>query len=226
MKVLTAKVVGGKLDVPDGILEEGATVTLLLPEAEEGFTLSQEEQALLLEAIRQADRGEVVNGWQLLSELNGEAASSRKDTEVRQLFVVLMRVVRRFEELFPGRRFTPDGHLVGSLGEVYAAQRYALNLKGASFAGCDAEDVVSRPIEIKVTQRTSVGFRSEPPHALVFVLTPSGEFEEIYNGPGSLVWANAGPPQRNGQRTIGVARLRRLMEQVPLADRLPTTFTQ
>jgi hypothetical protein len=36
MKVLTAKVVSGKLDVPDGTLEEGAT--LLLPEAEEGFT--------------------------------------------------------------------------------------------------------------------------------------------------------------------------------------------
>ncbi len=67
MKVFIAKVVGGKLDVPDGTLEEGATVTLLLPEAEEGFTLSQEEQELLLEAIRQADRGEVVDGWQLLN---------------------------------------------------------------------------------------------------------------------------------------------------------------
>lgn len=69
MKVLTAKVVDGKLDVPDGTLEEGATVTLLLPEAEEGFTLSQEEQELLLEAIRQADRGEVVDGWKLLDDL-------------------------------------------------------------------------------------------------------------------------------------------------------------
>lgn len=69
MKVLTAKVVGGKLDVPDGTLEEGTTVTLLLPEAEEGFNLSQEERALLLESIRQADRGEVVDGWQLLDDL-------------------------------------------------------------------------------------------------------------------------------------------------------------
>jgi hypothetical protein len=57
------------LDVPDGTLEEGATVTLLVPEAEEGFILSQEEQALLLEAIHQADRGEVVDGWHLLDEL-------------------------------------------------------------------------------------------------------------------------------------------------------------
>jgi hypothetical protein len=69
MKVLTAKVVGGKLDVPEGTLEEGATITLLVPEAEEGFTLSPEEQALLLKAIGQAERGEVVDGWRLLDDL-------------------------------------------------------------------------------------------------------------------------------------------------------------
>ncbi len=70
MKVLTAKVMdGGRLDVPEGSLREGDTVTLLVPEAEEGFTLSPEEKASLLQAIAQADRGEVIDGWQLLSEL-------------------------------------------------------------------------------------------------------------------------------------------------------------
>lgn len=43
-------------------------VTLLVPE-EEGFHLSTEDQALLLESIAQAERGEVVDGWQLLAEL-------------------------------------------------------------------------------------------------------------------------------------------------------------
>jgi hypothetical protein len=60
---------GGRLDVPEGSFQEGDTVTLLVPEAEEGFTLSPEERSSLLEAIAQADRGEVVDGWQLLSEL-------------------------------------------------------------------------------------------------------------------------------------------------------------
>jgi hypothetical protein len=69
MKVLTAKVVDGRLDVPEGSLQEGATVTLLVPEAEEGFRLSSEDQALLREAIGQAERGEVVDGWRLLDEL-------------------------------------------------------------------------------------------------------------------------------------------------------------
>jgi hypothetical protein len=69
MKVLTARVVDGRLDLPEGSLQEGATVTLLVPEAEAGFRLSPEERALLQKSIDQADRGEVVDGWQLLDEL-------------------------------------------------------------------------------------------------------------------------------------------------------------
>lgn len=44
-------------------------ITSPIEELEEGFWLSSEEQALLLEAIAQGERGEVVDGWQLLEEL-------------------------------------------------------------------------------------------------------------------------------------------------------------
>jgi len=33
--------------------------------------------------------------------------------------------VVRLEVLYPGRKFTPDGHLVGSIGEVIAAESLA-----------------------------------------------------------------------------------------------------
>lgn len=69
MKVLTAKVVDGRLDIPEGVLPEGSTVILLVPEAEDGFQLPPEAQALLLEAIGQAERGEVIDGWELLARL-------------------------------------------------------------------------------------------------------------------------------------------------------------
>ena len=74
MKVLTAKVVDGRLDVPEGSLEEGTTVTLLVPEDEDedevgGFRLSEEERAFLAESIAQGERGEVIDGWQLLDDL-------------------------------------------------------------------------------------------------------------------------------------------------------------
>lgn len=56
--------------MPEGSFQEGATVTLLIPDAEEdGFRLSSEDQAQLLAAMAQAERGEVVDGWKLLDSL-------------------------------------------------------------------------------------------------------------------------------------------------------------
>lgn len=67
MKVLTAQYRGGRLDIPEGTLHEGDSVTLLVPEGEdEGFTVTPEERAMLLEAIEQGRRGEGVDGWKLL----------------------------------------------------------------------------------------------------------------------------------------------------------------
>ena len=70
MKVLTAKVVEGRLDVPAGALHDGDIVTLLVPETEEeGFHLPPEAQERLQAAIAEAERGEMVDGWQLLDDL-------------------------------------------------------------------------------------------------------------------------------------------------------------
>ena len=38
----------------------------------------------------------------------------------------LVRIVSELETAFPGRHFTLDGHLVGSIGEVMAAYYYGL----------------------------------------------------------------------------------------------------
>jgi hypothetical protein len=52
MKVLTAKVTSSfELEVPEGIFEEGATVTLLVLEDGEPFALTPEEALRVLEAI-------------------------------------------------------------------------------------------------------------------------------------------------------------------------------
>lgn len=69
MKVLSAKVINGHLDVPDGVFEEGATVTLLVPEAEGDEELTADQKRELAQALAEADRGEGVDGWQFLSEL-------------------------------------------------------------------------------------------------------------------------------------------------------------
>ena len=55
-----------------------------------------------------------------------------------------------------GRPFSPDGHLVGSLGEVLAAELLDLTLMPPSNDGYDAIDVDGRKVEIKATTRRTV----------------------------------------------------------------------
>ena len=51
---------------------------------------------------------------------------------IQRLVPELFRVIAELEAAAPGRHFTPDGHLIGSIGEVIAADRYGLTLTTAS----------------------------------------------------------------------------------------------
>jgi hypothetical protein len=69
MKILSAKVVDGRLDIPEGMLEEGSVVTVLVRESPETLFLSEDQKEELSAAIAEANRGEGVDGWQFLEEL-------------------------------------------------------------------------------------------------------------------------------------------------------------
>ena len=141
--------------------------------------------------------------------------------DVARLVRELYAIVRQLEALFPGRRFTPDGHLVGSIGEVLAARRYGLRLLPQSTEGHDAEAAGGRLVQIKATQRRSIGLRSSPDHLIVLRLHPDGGVTEIFNGPGGPVWEQSGRMQKNGQRAIGLSKLEAIMERIPPVERLP-----
>ena len=140
---------------------------------------------------------------------------------VPRLVRKLYAVVAEFTALFPGRAFTPDGHLVGTIGEVLAAYRYNLSLHAASNEGHDATAPDGRQVEIKCTQGKSVALRGEPEHLIVLQLARDGSAAEVFNGPGNLVWRQCGAMQKNGQRPISVLKLRALMNEVPPSHRVP-----
>lgn len=134
----------------------------------------------------------------------------------------IYEVTDELSRLFPGRPFTPDGHLVGSIGEVLAAYRYDLVLLPPSEPVHDAETRDGRKIQIKATQGTAVALRDKPLHLLVLRLGRDGAVEEVYNGPGSIAWSAAGRKQKNGQRPIACSKLKALMQRVSDAQRIQT----
>jgi len=129
----------------------------------------------------------------------------------------LLKLVDRLEKRHPGRHFTLDGHIVGSLGEVYAKERYKLDdLFAASNKTHDARKG-KRLIQIKTTQGDYIGISSEPQYLLVLKLSRDGSFAEIYNGPGKDVWSPLKHKKRpkNGQYQVQLTTLQRLMQRVP-----------
>jgi hypothetical protein len=154
-------------------------------------------------------------------------------TRLAQLIEELFRITDELTTM-TGRAFTPDGHLVGSIGEVLAASAYGLDLEPHSATGCDAiKD--GRRIEIKATFGKRVGFRAhdacdEADHVLVLKLQRAApfDFEEVYNGPAKPVLEKLAPRPlpSNGQRPISLATLRVLNLQVSAADRLARVGTQ
>jgi hypothetical protein len=69
MLVTTGKVNGGMIEVEAGSLPEGATVTILATEDSEVFELSSSDEAMILAAIAEAERGEVKHDSDVLRQI-------------------------------------------------------------------------------------------------------------------------------------------------------------
>ena len=69
MKIATGKVVGGKVVLEGAAFEEGTSVTVLARDEEDAVSLTPEEEAELLLAIAEADRGELVSAEEVLAKL-------------------------------------------------------------------------------------------------------------------------------------------------------------
>ena len=72
--------------------------------------------------------------------------------EIPGLVRSLYELVGQLEALFPERRFTLDGHLVGSIGEALAAHQYGLELL-ATAKGHDATAPDNRQVQGQAVHR-------------------------------------------------------------------------
>jgi len=69
MLVTTGKVKGGAIEFEADSLPDGATVTILATEDGESFELNSAQEEVLLAAISEADRGELVNASEVLQQI-------------------------------------------------------------------------------------------------------------------------------------------------------------
>lgn len=124
---------------------------------------------------------------------------------------MIYKATAELSALYPGRPFTPDGHLVGSIGEVVAAEALGLTLYPPSHPGHDASDE-NGDVQIKMTAGKSVSMYATCTRLVVLRVVSPEEAEIVYDGPGDVAWQQAGAMAKNGQRRISLSRLRSIAE--------------
>jgi hypothetical protein len=70
MLITSGRVNGRQIELVDETLPDGTLVTILAPENGETFTATRTEEAQLLAAIAEAERGHVIEGNELLERIS------------------------------------------------------------------------------------------------------------------------------------------------------------
>lgn len=146
--------------------------------------------------------------------------SPEKMELIREKVQTMIKTVVELEEAFPGRHFTLDGHLVGSIGEVLAAYYYGIKLYTASEPVHDGEDADGRKVQIKITQQNNIVISGEPDYLLVLYLTKKGDVYEVYNGPGKEPWDMYPQEDNHNNRHMIVNKLMELDAKVEPKKRI------
>ncbi len=94
-----------------------------------------------------------------------------------------------------GREFkisscTPDGHLLGAIGQIAAKMAFDLK-KGSEEQEHNSTWVGDNKIiniQVRSTGRGSIALRKEPEHLIALDISELGKIRLLYNGPGYPVW--------------------------------------
>ena len=139
----------------------------------------------------------------------------------------LLKIVSQLQKLYPQKRFTLDGRLVGDIGEVLAEESYLIKLNNGLTKHHDAMcmDGTMRKVQIKSTMKDSLTFPCDhvPNYYLGIKINKDGTIEEIFNGPGKVIKQHIKnyKPTKTNLYNVSNSALKKLSEEVPAEKRIP-----
>jgi len=151
-----------------------------------------------------------------------DTGTSRRDT-INKALALIFQGIKRLNDEFPNRAFTIDGRLVGDIGEVIAALEYDIALDDVGRPDHDGTTSNGRRVQIKATFKDQLTFKTIPEYYLGFKLYPDGRHEEVFNGPGQIIYDRYDHRKDIGVRlhSFPISELRRLSDRLQPNQRVP-----
>jgi hypothetical protein len=145
-----------------------------------------------------------------------------KKATIRESLKIIFHGIKQLREAFPKKSFTIDGRLVGDIGEIIAALEYGIELYEVQKANHDGETSDDRKVQVKATFKDSLTYKTVPDYYLGFKLFEDGQYEEIFNGPGNIIYEHYKHRKGIGEKQLSfpVKKLKKLSGMVPESERI------
>lgn len=140
----------------------------------------------------------------------------------------IYEAVNELREAFPGRRFTPDGKMIGDIGEAIGKILYNLELDEKSRKDWDGWWIDGlgnrREIQIRATQCNTTYLKPPPDKGTLLIFKidkeKNGDYSVVYNGDIGLAWDYV-KHQKSKEKTISLNDLNKLQQKVVPEDMIP-----
>lgn len=142
--------------------------------------------------------------------------------EFKQKIAEIYRIADELGDAFGIDSCTPDGHLLGAIGQIAAKIGFGLEFGSEEEEHNCTWSEGDRKINVQVrcTGRGNIALRRMPEHLIALEITPKGRIRVLFNGPGELIW-NRIEHQRAAQKYASANLLRITQKTVSQREQLP-----
>ena len=110
--------------------------------------------------------------------------------EFKKKIASIYEIANELGREFNISRCTPDGHLLGAIGQIAAKIAFGLQFgsdkKEHNCSWSDQNRIIN--VQVRCTGRGSVAIRKEPEYLIALEISETGKIYLLYNGPGEYVW--------------------------------------
>ena len=149
---------------------------------------------------------------------------NEKATIISEALKNIFQSIEELRKAFKPKKFTIDGRLVGDIGEIIASLDYDIELFSKQHPDYDGKttDGKERKVQIKATFKDSLTFKKTPDYYLGLKLYKDGTSEEIFNGPGCIIYEEYKDRDGIEEKLLSfpISKLKELSKSVSDSDRI------
>ena len=111
-------------------------------------------------------------------------------TEFKQKIAKIYALAKELGNAFGIERCTPDGHLLGAIGQIAAKIGFGLEFGSEKEEhNCIWSDGTRKiNVQVRCSGLGQIALRQEPEHLIALEISPQGRIRILFNGPGGIVW--------------------------------------